>query len=221
MQSSMVSDATTSTHSVTSDVWSPKEIRGIFDSISYAKAASLIRMVEHVLGEKSFYKALNKYLSARLVSNRLKQHVFHPCNVTFIVSLNYSGTAHATGTPEKLFKAFQDEISMADFPVVQVMNSWTKYSGYPVVTANFDGKDISLAQTRFFLRQPKETIKSKPWSLPIRYITNVKNDTLKQKVHWIHAENGVVSIPEAEKGWVILNPLQTGEYIPTKLKIFS
>lgn len=54
---------------ITYDVWSPTEIKSIFDFADdlSVKAASLIRMVESLMGENNFYKALNKYLTNKLV----------------------------------------------------------------------------------------------------------------------------------------------------------
>lgn len=62
LQTSFANDALTSTHPITHDVYSPTEIRGIFDTITYAKAASIIRMMERLLGSKVFYAGLHDYL---------------------------------------------------------------------------------------------------------------------------------------------------------------
>lgn len=66
LHSAFGTDALNSTHPMTHDVESPSEISGLFDTISYAKAASVLRMVEKTFGSAVFYKALNKYLTARL-----------------------------------------------------------------------------------------------------------------------------------------------------------
>lgn len=58
-------DSSASTHAMTHDVYNPTEIRGIFDSISYAKSASVIRMIEKVLGREEFFEALGNYLKKR------------------------------------------------------------------------------------------------------------------------------------------------------------
>lgn len=65
LHSAFEADSSASTHAMTHDVWSPTQIRGIFDSISYAKAASVIRMIEKVLGRRPFYEALGNYLKKR------------------------------------------------------------------------------------------------------------------------------------------------------------
>lgn len=63
--SAFEADSLLSTHAMTHDVYSPTEIRGIFDSISYAKSASVIRMIEKVLGREEFFEALGNYLKKR------------------------------------------------------------------------------------------------------------------------------------------------------------
>lgn len=63
--SAFEADSSLSTHAMTHDVYSPTEIRGIFDSISYAKSASVIRMIEKVLGREEFFEALGNYLKKR------------------------------------------------------------------------------------------------------------------------------------------------------------
>lgn len=63
--SAFEADSSLFTHAMTHDVYSPTEIRGIFDSISYAKSASVIRMIEKVLGREEFFEALGNYLKKR------------------------------------------------------------------------------------------------------------------------------------------------------------
>lgn len=68
VHSALSADSSSSTHAMSHDVYSPSEIRSIFDTISYAKAASILRMIEKSYGSKIFYKALVDYLDKRYVS---------------------------------------------------------------------------------------------------------------------------------------------------------
>lgn len=56
----------TQKHPITSSVNTPEEIDNIFDHISYSKAASVIRMLTHLITENMFKLSLHKYL----ISNR-------------------------------------------------------------------------------------------------------------------------------------------------------
>ena len=65
LQVSFNVDGSPNTHPVTCEVYTPSEIRGIFDQISYHKAGSLIRMLEKIVGPEVFYGSLSDYLRAR------------------------------------------------------------------------------------------------------------------------------------------------------------
>lgn len=60
-------DSSSSTHPMSHDVYTPKQIQDIFDTISYAKAASILRMVEKSFGQEVFYNALKSYIDKRYV----------------------------------------------------------------------------------------------------------------------------------------------------------
>ncbi|XP_031788189.1 uncharacterized protein LOC100124285 [Nasonia vitripennis] len=191
LQTSFSNDASTGTHAVTTKVYSPAEIRAIFDKISYAKAASLIRMLEKLTGEKVFYAALKRYLEA--------------CKFS-------------TGTPEALFEAFQTEVN-ADksikLNVTKLMNTWTRQSGFPVVKAELIGNSnvVKLSQQRFYLRPSQNTTSKALWYVPINWATksdlNFQNTTAKE---YLSKKMKSVEIKNAGKDWVIINVQQTGYY---------
>lgn len=49
-------------HPITASVNSPDEIDGIFDTVTYSKAASVLRMLKYVVTEKRFRQSLKEYL---------------------------------------------------------------------------------------------------------------------------------------------------------------
>jgi aminopeptidase N len=55
-------DALSSSHQISVQVDNPEEINEIFDRISYAKGATIIRMMDHFLTTDVFRQGLNKYL---------------------------------------------------------------------------------------------------------------------------------------------------------------
>lgn len=55
-------DALQTTHPLNHDVNSPSEVSGIFNTISYGKGASFIRMVQHAIGFEEFQAALRQYI---------------------------------------------------------------------------------------------------------------------------------------------------------------
>jgi aminopeptidase N len=65
IQSVFQMDALQSTHPMTSTVNTPAEASAIFDSISYNKGGSVIRMMEHLIGSEIFKLALQDYLKRK------------------------------------------------------------------------------------------------------------------------------------------------------------
>lgn len=61
-------DSSKSTHPMSHDVITPREIKKIFDTITYAKGASVLRMVEKTYGTDLFNEALSDYLKTKYVT---------------------------------------------------------------------------------------------------------------------------------------------------------
>lgn len=55
-------DSVPTSKSLNHDVNTPEEVSDKFDSISYNKGASVLRMIEHLLGKKEFQAAIRQYL---------------------------------------------------------------------------------------------------------------------------------------------------------------
>ncbi len=109
------------THPVEVEVGHPREIDEIFDQVSYAKGASVVRMLATYLGEATFKKGLRRYLSRHAFGN--------------------------TDT-EDLWRAFEH---VSKKPVRTMMAGWTRQAGYPVVSVRDEGGRIRLTQSRFHL----------------------------------------------------------------------
>ena len=54
----MYDDAFKNSHSVSVDVRTPDQINTLFDSITYDKGSSLLRMLEAIVGPENFRQAL-------------------------------------------------------------------------------------------------------------------------------------------------------------------
>lgn len=96
-------DGLKSTHPVEVPIKNPQEIGQIFDAISYNKGASLIRMLEDYLGEKTFRDGIRLYLNRHAYDNTCTEDLW----------------------------AALSEVSGQD--VASIMDTWTKQPGYPVV----------------------------------------------------------------------------------------
>lgn len=64
----MAVDQLPSSHAMSFNVNSPSEISGSFDTISYDKGGSVLRMVEHMIGSINFHLALQDYLKLQSVT---------------------------------------------------------------------------------------------------------------------------------------------------------
>lgn len=64
LQSVFAIDVLESSHPISIPVGHPDEINEIFDRISYAKGASIIRMMDHFLSTNTFKGGLSNYLNA-------------------------------------------------------------------------------------------------------------------------------------------------------------
>ncbi|HMQ01568.1 MAG TPA: M1 family metallopeptidase [Candidatus Doudnabacteria bacterium] len=112
-------DSLHSTHPIEVPVRHPNEIAEIFDAISYAKGASVLRMLANYIGAKNFQAGLSLYL---------RKH-------------SYRNTSSVD-----LWTAFE---SVSGMPVRSVMKAWTTKPGFPVVSASLVNQRILLKQSEF------------------------------------------------------------------------
>lgn len=112
-------DGLRSSHPIEVPVKRVAEINQIFDSISYAKGSSILRMVSKYLGEDVFIKGVRAYL---------KKHAY--------------GNTQTTDLWAALSEASGKDVESA-------MATWTKKIGYPVITVTEDGTKIHLKQNRY------------------------------------------------------------------------
>lgn len=62
-------DATLAAHPIVQVAETPDQITELFDSITYSKGASVIRMLAHYVGEENFSKAVTNYLKKHAYKN--------------------------------------------------------------------------------------------------------------------------------------------------------
>lgn len=140
-------DALLHTHPIEIHVHHPDEIGEIFDEVSYAKGASVIRMLADYLGEEDFRDGLRHYLKKHSYKNT---ETFH------------------------LWEAFK---KVSKKPVAKMMENWTGKPGYPVIKAQMIKGKINFSQSRFFAspisaKKIKDTTK---WKMPLNFKENKVN----------------------------------------------
>lgn len=102
-------DAMATSHPVEVEVHHPDEINDIFDAISYAKGASIIRMISSYLGRDTFFKGIRIYLSRHSYGNAVTNDVWRALE-------------EASGQP-----------------VVDFMAPWVLHVGFPILKLQDDG----------------------------------------------------------------------------------
>ncbi|XP_058512346.1 leucyl-cystinyl aminopeptidase isoform X1 [Ochotona princeps] len=180
-------DSLNSSHPISSSVQSSEQIEEMFDSLSYFKGASLLLMLKTYLSEAVFQHVIILYLH------------------------NHS---YASIQSDDLWSSF-NEVTNGTLDVKKIMKTWTLQKGFPLVTVQRKGKEISVKQERFFLNINPETQPSDAsylWHIPLTYVTDGRNCSEYQFVSLLDKASDVFNLTE-EVHWVKVNANMTGYYI--------
>ncbi|KAJ8417589.1 hypothetical protein AAFF_G00224320 [Aldrovandia affinis] len=185
-------DALVSSHPLSSredEINKPEQINELFDSISYSKGASVLRMLSEFLSEPVFVKGLNTYLNQFAFSNTvysdLWDHFQQAVDNTPSISLPHT--------------------------VTDIMNRWILQMGFPVVT--IDTRTGGLSQ-KHFLVDPKSVVKrpsefNYEWYIPITWMKT----GLGQESYWLLQKTAThTPLITTENEWVLANINVTGYY---------
>jgi aminopeptidase N len=138
-QAAMSEDARRTTHPIQQPIANETAAMAAFDSITYAKGAALIRMVENYLGEEAFRAGMRAYM---------KQH------------------AYGSTTTADLWGALQ---AASGKPVAAIAAAYTEQGGVPLVVAQTtcagDAQRITLRQERFTIHDPAPA--PQRWQVPV------------------------------------------------------
>lgn len=139
-------DALANSHPIEVTVHHPNEINEIFDMVSYAKGSAVIRQLAEYLGHDVFRSGLRYYL---------KKHSYKNTNTV------------------DLWEAFE---KVSKKPVKKLMNSWTKKTGYPLVTLHKRKHQYIATQERFFSSRISAQANTEKtiWDIPFTYESNTE-----------------------------------------------
>ena len=130
-------DALHSTRPIEYPVARPDEAEAMFDVLTYAKGASVLRMIEQYVGSERFRDGVRRYLRAHQFSN--------------------------TDTSD-LWQAIGEATS--DASVLPMMDSWVFQGGVPLVEVSQHDDTAVLSQRRFLLLDDGGAAEP-PWLIPI------------------------------------------------------
>ena len=132
-------DSLRSSHPVEVEMKSSSMVNEVFDAISYSKGACSIRMLDAFLTEDVFRDGMRKYVKQFAYSNAVTTDL-------------WACLSEASGGK----------------PVRQMMECWTRQTGYPVVSvAASAGGELQLEQTRF-LATGADSSDETTWMVPLR-----------------------------------------------------
>ncbi|XP_017785900.1 PREDICTED: glutamyl aminopeptidase-like isoform X2 [Nicrophorus vespilloides] len=180
-------DATMASHPIVQTVETPDQITEIFDTISYNKGASVLRMLENAVTESIFQKGVTMYLNKHAYGNAVTQDLLN-----------------------ELQSLSEDGVDITEF-----MNTWTVQKGYPIVTVSKTQTGFRLTQKRFLADPDKDDSASGnvaygyKWTIPITYITDKNNES---KLVWFKHTDSHVDIDAGDADWVKFNDHQVGYY---------
>ena len=151
VQSALGYDSLTSSHPISIPVNLPSEINEIFDTISYQKGGSVIRMMANFLKKDTFNKGITNYLRANAYTNANQDDLW-----------------------QFLTEVGQEDGTLVGLTVKEIMDTWTVQMGYPVVTIerNYESASAMATQDRFLLTPDNgDTNDTNPytWWVPLSF----------------------------------------------------
>ena len=186
----LVFDSKLSSHPIVQKVESPDEITAIFDTISYEKAGSVLRMLESLVGSENFETAVTSYLTKFKYGNTVTDDFL---------------TEVAAQVPE--------------LNVKQLMRTWTEQMGYPVLNVQrSSGTALIISQQRFLSNKDSYEEVVEPtefgykWNVPITYFLDSSETNEVNSIIFEYDQDAVgVALPANFK-WLKLNVHQLGYY---------
>ncbi|KAM8706831.1 hypothetical protein ACLKA7_011000 [Drosophila subpalustris] len=186
----LVFDAKLSSHPIVQKVESPSEITAIFDTISYEKAGSILRMLENLVGSERFEQAVTNYLKKFTYDNTVTDDF-----LTEVAAL------------------------VTEFDVKELMGTWTEQMGYPVLNVERStNAGFTITQQRFLSNKDSYNEDAEPskfdykWSVPITYFLDTSESNEVNSLIFRYTEDAVGVAVNTDVKWIKLNAHQVGYY---------
>jgi puromycin-sensitive aminopeptidase len=178
-------DALRNSHPIEVAVGHPAEVDEIFDVISYSKGASVIRMLHDYLGDADFRVGMNAYLTEHKYKNTFTEDLW-----------------------AALGKA-------SNKPVEEIMSSWTKMMGFPVLKVSEkkegDKRIVTITQQKFCADGKTEGA-SPVWMVPVSISSASSPDKSIHKFLMDKRETTITLDNVKPDDWIKLNTGGIGFY---------
>ncbi|NXJ94602.1 AMPE aminopeptidase, partial [Corythaixoides concolor] len=176
----MTDDSLLSSHAIVVNVSTLAEITSVFDGISYSKGASILRMLQDWITADVFQKGCQAYL---------KKYHFQNAET------------------QDFWEAMEEA---SNEPVQEVMDTWTRQMGYPVLEM---GSDSVFTQKRFLLDPSADA--SYPssdfgyrWNIPVKW----KLEDSTNYIIYNTSDSEGITIASSSNTFVNINPDHIGYY---------
>lgn len=159
-------------------------------------AGSVLRQLQHAVGDRTFRNGLKYYLEAKQFQAAI------PADL-------------AAGLQKAVDEV--DDALPGDVKVIDIINSWADQEGYPVVhVSRNEAGVVKLHQERYLLKASDEDTKA-TWYIPYNLATyQAPSFTSTRALDWLTKETAEIrptpSLNWDNNDWVILNIQQTGYY---------
>ncbi|KAI3425682.1 Aminopeptidase [Psidium guajava] len=114
-------DSLEKSHPIEVEIIHARAVLEIFDAVSYEKGSAVIRMLQSYLGDAIFQKSLGSYMKRYAWKN---------------------------AKTEDLWSVLTDESGV---DVTNLMDTWTKQKGYPLISVNLNSHILEFEQSQFIL----------------------------------------------------------------------
>ncbi|KAM8705010.1 hypothetical protein ACLKA7_009465 [Drosophila subpalustris] len=192
IQSVMAMDSTNATNPLSDEnTYTPAHLSRMFNSISYNKGATFIRMIEHTMGTENFQKSLQEYLVKYEYQSSVPEYLL---------------AAWTANWPANRFNSSAEHI----------FYSFTTQVGYPLINAKLsaDGKTVEFTQQRFLLKENDGADAKLKYTVPITFTTSAQKDFNNTQPKFVLADSAASHTETftTEISWIIANIQETGYY---------
>uniref|UniRef100_A0A8D1TBB0 Aminopeptidase n=1 Tax=Sus scrofa TaxID=9823 RepID=A0A8D1TBB0_PIG len=206
------SDSLNSSRPVSKQAETPTQIQEMFDDISYKKGACLLNMLKDFLSEEKFKKGIIHYLKKFSYRNAKNDDLWSSLSNSCLESdFTSGGFCYSDSKTTSNTLTFLEE----NVEVKDIMTTWTRQKGIPLVVVEQEGRLLKLRQERFlngvFRDDPEWGALQERylWHIPVTYSTSSSNAIHR---HLLTSKTDTLYLPE-KTSWVKLNVDSNGYYI--------
>ncbi|XP_066141970.1 putative aminopeptidase-2 [Euwallacea fornicatus] len=192
LQPILVTEGNLNVPALTSNASTSSEASAKFDSYSYRKGGSVLRMIEHIIGRETFKLGIQKYVRDNQYKAVVSQDLW-----------------------DALEAVLENEISHLPLGITlsEVVENWINKGGYPVVNVTLSESDLVISQQRFLYNETDTEDSS--WYIPISYTISSSNDFNEDTFpkNWVTPTQPLI-IPDFANtnDWIVVNNQETGFY---------